>query len=78
MPKKKKERGRPPAQPLPPRIEATPEQLARAMFAMPPGHKWKYLEDDGVAEYQCAQCERLVRYPEVLTDTGLCSECKGG
>ena len=44
MPKTKKPRGRP-ARPMPERIDASPEQLAKAMFALPKDYKWKYLED---------------------------------
>ena len=43
MPKTKKPRGRPP-KPLPERIDASPEDIAKAMLALPPDHKWKYME----------------------------------
>ena len=75
MPRKKKERGRPPSRTLPPRIQATPEQLAQAMFAMPVDHKWKYMKGEE-ADYRCAKCDREVRYPEVLTATGQCVRCE--
>ena len=71
---RKKESGRP-ARPLPPRIDATPEQLAKAMFAMPSNHKWRYEQQE--PEYWCARCERGVAYPEVLSETRLCKECAG-
>ena len=75
MPRKKKERGRPPSKTLPPRIQATPEQLAQAMFAMPTDHKWKYLEGMGT-DYRCGRCENPVGYPEVLSVAGLCRSCE--
>ena len=45
MPRKKKSRGRPP-RPMPERIDASPEDIAKAMFAMPEDHKWRYLEGE--------------------------------
>ena len=75
MPRKKKERGRPPSKILPPRIQATPEQLAQAMFAMPADHKWEYLEREGT-DYQCRRCDNSVSYPEVLSLSGLCQGCE--
>lgn len=74
MARSKRARGRPLSKPMPPRIEATPEQLAKAMFAMPVDHQWKYLKEEA-AEYRCGSCERVVTYPEVLSDTGLCPDC---
>ena len=74
MARKKKERGRPPGHPLPPRIEATPEQLAQAMFSVPADHRWKYREGEFDA-YRCRDCERVVSYPEVLSAVGLCPKC---
>ena len=38
MPRPKKERGRPLEKPYPPRIDATPEQLAQAFFSGAAGH----------------------------------------
>ena len=75
MPRKKKELGRP-ARALPPRTDATPEQLAKAMFALPANHEWKYL--DGPPDYQCGTCEKTVSYPNVLTRDGLCASCDRG
>ena len=43
MPRSKKPKGRPP-KPLPERVNASPEDLAKAMFALPPDHHWKYLD----------------------------------
>ena len=67
-------RGRP-ARPLPPRVDATPEQLAQAMFRLPANHEWEYLKKDGPKEYHCADCGRSVAYPEVLHDDGGCEDC---
>ena len=55
-------RGRP-ARPLPPRVDATPEQLAQAMFQLPADHQWEYLKS-GSPEHRCADCGRAVAYPE--------------
>ena len=41
----KKIRGRPP-KPMPPKIDATSEEIAKAMFQLPADHKWRYLEQD--------------------------------
>lgn len=73
MARRKKELGRP-ARPLPPRVDATPEELARAMFALPADHKWKYLEE-GPPDSRCGACGQAVSYPNVLTRAGLCSDC---
>ena len=59
--------------PLPPRTDATPEQLAKAMFALPADHEWKYL--DGPPDYKCGTCGKPVSYPNVLTRDGLCGPC---
>ena len=48
MARAKKKRG-PVPKPLPERIDATPEELAKAMFEWPRDHKWKYLEEAKVA-----------------------------
>ena len=45
MPKGKKQRGRPP-RPMPERIDASPEDIAKAMLSLPVDYKWKYLEED--------------------------------
>ena len=69
MPRHKKERGRPLERKYPPRIDATPEQIAQAFFAASP---------DAVIterEYRCRDCGRAVNYPETLYDDNRCSEC---
>ena len=51
-PRPKKERGRPLKKLYPPRVDATPEDMAQAMFSLPAGRKWEYHESwaggDGV------------------------------
>ena len=72
MPRKKKERGRPMVTKYPPRIDATPEQVARALFAtgVPEG------APVGL-DYRCADCGREVAYPETLYGDGRCEGCHG-
>ena len=65
--RKKKEQGRP-GRNLPPRVDATAEEIAQAMFALPANHKWKYLESK--PEYRCTDCNREVSYPETLYRDG--------
>ena len=73
--RKKRERGRPMKRGYAPRIDATPEEMAKAMFSLPADHQWEYEKDGGKA-YQCAVCEREVAYPETLYRDGRCEECK--
>ena len=69
MPRKKKERGRP-ARPLPPKIDATPEEIAQVFLRTPaPGPK---IEETRV--YRCADCGREVNYPETLYRDGRCAD----
>ncbi len=37
-----KKRGRPVTKSLPPRIDASPEAIAKAMFELPRDHEWEY------------------------------------
>ena len=76
MPKRKKERGRPMKRPYPPRVDARPEEMAQAMFSLPAGRKWEYLEAglEGPV-YRCADCEREVNYPDTLYQDGRCETC---
>ena len=68
-----RERGRP-SRPLPPRIDATPADMARAMFRLPADYQWDY-ERNGGAEYRCVDCGREVAYPETLHNDARCEEC---
>ena len=60
----------------PPRVDATPEEMAQAMFSLPAGRKWEYLEagPEGPV-YRCADCEREVNYPDTLYQDGRCESC---
>lgn len=69
-------RGRPASRRLPPRINATPEQILQALLSLPRDHEWQYLKEGGT-EYRCSSCSREVNYPEVLYDDGRCEGCHG-
>ena len=71
--RKKKERGRPMKKRYPPRIDATAEEIAQAVFAMPKDHKWKYQESE--PEYCCVDCKQTVHYPDTLYRGGRCETC---
>lgn len=72
MPRKKKERGRP-SRPYPPRIDASPEEIARVVLRAKP--KRKFFDPPTVQQYRCAGCDRPVNYPETIYNDGLCAEC---
>ena len=72
--RKRKERGRPVENQLPPRIDATPERIAQVFLAAPPGRKWQYKKGGG-AEYRCGSCQREVSYPDTMYEDGNCQEC---
>ena len=42
MVRTKNGRGRPTARPLPPKVNAAPEEMAKALFALPAHYKWQY------------------------------------
>ena len=69
MPRPKKPRGRPPEKPLPPRIDATAEELARVAMRRPP------TPFDSSGNYRCIACTRTISYPGILHEDGKCSEC---
>lgn len=70
MPRQKKPRGRP-ARPLPPRVDATPDELAELfMRTPPPGPKV-----DIERVYRCVDCQRVVEWPEILYRNGKCEQC---
>ena len=58
----------------PPRVDATPETMAKAMFALSADHQWEY-EKPGGKVYQCVACEREIAYPETLYRDGRCEKC---
>ena len=65
-------RGRP-ARKYPPRIDATPEEIARTVLngGRPKGNVKALV-------YRCVGCGREVNYPETLHNDGRCPECHGG
>jgi formylmethanofuran dehydrogenase subunit E len=74
--KTKVARGRPVEKKLPPRIDATPEQMAQAMFALPADYKWQYDQGGARKVYKCVDCGEAVYYPETLYRDGRCKACK--
>ena len=72
MPKQKKPRGRPP-RPLPPRIDATAEEITERVLQVKP--KRRFSDPPAQIEYKCGKCIRLVAYPEILYRDGLCQGC---
>lgn len=67
--KQSRGQGRPAIHPLPPRIDASPEDIARAFF------RSSATRDTGPRKYNCSSCGRQVKYPDVLFDDGKCSTC---
>ena len=65
----KKPMGRP-GRKYPPRIDATPEEIARVVLkgGRPTGRVKS-------RTYRCGACGRAVRYPETLYRDGRCPEC---
>ena len=67
----KKPMGRP-GRKYPPRIDATPEEIARTVLnAGRPKARVKS------RTYRCGACRREVQYPETLYRDGRCPECHG-
>jgi hypothetical protein len=60
--------GRPLERVYPPRIDASPEEIARAVLAAPPPP----LQE---RTYTCAGCARAVAYPETLYRDDRCADC---
>lgn len=71
--KRKKERGRPMERGFAPRVDATPEEIAQAMFNLPENHQWEYLQSE--PDYRCSDCKREVTYPDTLYRDGRCETC---
>ena len=57
--------------PLPPRIDATAEEVARVLLNRPPPTP----EADVERVYVCRVCERPVYFPEILYNDGRCEGC---
>ena len=70
MAERKRQRGRPPTSPLPPKADATPEELVQAFFQGNPGD-----ELDFPMVYYCAECGDQVSFPEVLYRDKRCNSC---
>ncbi len=75
--KQKKGRGRPATRNMPPRVDASAEEIARAVMGVKieTGHQWDYLKVAGGTVYYCCDCEREVAYPETLYQDGRCEQC---
>ena len=58
----------------PPRVDATPEEIAQAVLGLPVSHQWEYQQEDGPV-YECGGCGQKVHYPETLYRDGLCEAC---
>ena len=54
----------------PPKIDASPEEIAQAMFRASPG-----TAIDAAKVYRCKECAREVNYPEALCRDGRCEAC---
>lgn len=70
MPKPKKERGRPMERMYPPRIDVTPEDMAKMLFSAGPS-----TEPVSGRDYHCRDCQRKVVYPEFLYADDRCETC---
>ena len=74
MPRPKKERGRPLERRYPPRVDATAEEIAQAMFTLPANREWAYMKN-GNTVYRCQDCGKAVYYPDTLYRDGRCEGC---
>ena len=70
MAERKRPRGRPAVNPLPPRADATPEELVQAFFQGKPGD-----EVDFPRVYYCAECGEQVSFPDILYRDKRCADC---
>ena len=70
--KTKVARGRPVEKKLPPRIDATAEEIAVAMFNLPADYQWQYNRDGARKDYKCVECGEAVYYPDTLYRDGRC------
>jgi hypothetical protein len=70
--KRKKPRGRP-GQPLPPRIDATAEEIAEVVLRAKPTKPF-YAPPDR-PEYHCEACGKVVSYPDTLYRDNRCEGC---
>ena len=70
MPRSKRDRGRPLKNKYPPRIDASPEEIAEAFFSFPANRPVKSKDS-----YRCADCGAEVNYPDTLYNDGRCEKC---
>ena len=70
MPRRKRDKGRPLTHKYPPRIDASPEVIAEAFFAVPADTQVR-----ADADYHCVDCKCEVNYPDTLYDDGRCEAC---
>ena len=68
--KRKKERGRPMVRKYPPKIDATPEEVAKVLLNTGP-----VSGPVSGRDYYCADCKRQVAYPETLYNDNRCESC---
>ena len=69
MARKKKEIGRP-VRGYPPRVDATPEQIANRVLNAG-RRKSPYAQ----RTYRCKDCRESIYYPDTLHEDGRCSKC---
>ena len=70
MPRKTKKATGRPVRGYPPRIDATPEQIANRVLT-----GGRPTTPSGRRTYRCADCRDSVRYPDTLHKDGRCSKC---
>ena len=73
MSRRKKERGRPLKRPYPPRIDASPEEIANVVLNAKRAPRFG--SEPKRTEYRCADCGQQVYYPETLYQDGRCESC---
>ena len=67
---RKKTMGRPSTKALPPKIDATPEEVAHVVLNA--GRPKGPVQD---RRYHCADCKRQVAFPETLYNDNRCESC---
>ena len=70
MPRNKKPMGRPSTRTLPPRTDATPEEVAHAVLNA--GRPRGPVQD---RKYYCQDCKRQVVFPETFYNDNRCESC---
>ena len=72
--RRKTEMGRP-SRLYPPRIDTTVDELVSKMFSLTPEQSEAIRNNQQPKEFRCQDCKRLVYYPEILYQDGLCETC---